>query len=139
MKIMKIKKIRKFKLKSFRKKSGKLVPIDFKKNFKMNVKRVFYIYGKKNKRRGDHAHKKCSQIFVPIFGKIELKIRNLTSTKKIILSHKKNTAILIPPKYWCGLNFLNNNSVIMVICDYGYDFNDYIEKFSEYEKYIKNK
>ena len=38
MKIMKIKKIRKFKLKSFRKKSGKLVPIDFKKNFKMNVK-----------------------------------------------------------------------------------------------------
>ena len=103
----------------------------------MRAKRIFYIYGNKNKRRGDHAHKKCSQIFIPILAKTELKIKSLTMSKKIILNHKKSTAVLIPPKYWCGLNFLNNNTIVMVICDYNYDFNDYIEKFSEYKKYMK--
>ena len=134
---MKIKKIRKFKLKSFKKISGKLVPIEFKKNFNMRAKRIFYIYGKKNESRGNHAHKKCSQVFVPILGKIELKIKSLNTVEKITLNHKKNTAILIPPRYWCGLNFLSNNSIIMVICDYNYDFNDYIEKYSEYERFMK--
>lgn len=129
--------IQEFKLKSFKKKSGKLIPIEFKKNFRMRAKRIFYIYGNKNKRRGDHAHKKCSQIFIPILGKTELKIKSLTMSKKIILNHKKSTAVLIPPKYWCGLNFINSNTIVMVICDYNYDFNDYIEKFSEYKKYMK--
>ena len=134
---MKIKKIRKFKLKSFKKRSGRLVPVEFEKNFNMKAKRIFYIHGKKNESRGNHAHKKCSQIFVPILGKIKLNIKSLNAIKKIILNHKKNTAVLIPPKLWCGLDFLSNDAIIMVICDYNYDFNDYIEKYSEYERFMK--
>ena len=62
-----MKKIKKFKLKSFLRISGKLIPISFNNKFPITVKRIFFLYGNKNKIRGDHAHKKCSQIFIPIF------------------------------------------------------------------------
>ena len=40
-------KIKIIKLKSFTKKSGKLVPLNFNSKFPIPVKRIFYIYGKK--------------------------------------------------------------------------------------------
>ena len=43
---MKLPKI--FYIKKFRKKSGKLLPITFNKKFPIKVKRIFFIYGKKN-------------------------------------------------------------------------------------------
>ncbi len=40
-------KIKIIKLKSFTKKSGKLIPLNFDSKFPIPVKRIFYIYGKK--------------------------------------------------------------------------------------------
>ena len=60
------------KIKSYKKKGGLLLALDFKKTFPIKIKRIFYIYGKKNLIRGDHAHKKCKQIFIAISGKTEL-------------------------------------------------------------------
>ena len=62
-----MKKIKKFKIRSYSKASGKLIPISFGRQFPIKVKRVFFLYGKKNKTRGDHAHKKCSQFFFEPF------------------------------------------------------------------------
>jgi len=124
------------KLKSYKKKGGLLFALDFQKTFPFKIKRIFYIYGKKNLVRGDHAHKKCKQIFIPISGKIELRIKNHKSKKKIIL-HRKNIAVMIPNLTWCSLKFQNNNSVVMVVCDRKYEYNDYIEKYSDLLKIIK--
>ena len=55
-----------FNLKKLTKRSGKLLPITFNNKFPIKVKRIFIIYGKKKHIRGDHAHKKCSQVFFPI-------------------------------------------------------------------------
>ena len=77
-----MKKIKKIKLKSFSKLTGKLMPLNFNNRFPINVKRVFFVYGKKNKIRGEHAHKKCSQLFVSIFGKIILYVKTPNSKKK---------------------------------------------------------
>ena len=132
-----MKKIRKFRIKSFSKSSGKLIPISFDKQFPMKVKRIFFLYGKKNKTRGEHAHKKCSQFFIPIHGKVILNIKTSKMRKKIILNHLSKTAVLVPPKYWCGVKFIDKNSILMVACDQYYDFNDYLETFDEYKKYLK--
>ena len=51
-----MKKIRKFKIKSFSRSTGKLIPISFDKQYPINAKRIFFLYGKKNKTRGEHAH-----------------------------------------------------------------------------------
>ena len=85
-------KIKTIKLNSYKKKSGKLIPISFDKKFPINVKRIFYIFGKKNEYRGDHAHKKCKQLFIPISGNISLILKSKDQNSKINLS---------PKKYWC--------------------------------------
>ena len=132
-------KIKIIKLKSFTKKSGKLIPINFDSKFAITVKRIFYIYGKKNNYRGDHAHKKCKQLFIPISGKIALIVKKNEKEKNIILNAKNDKGILIPNLYWCRLKFLTNNAVVMVICDRKYEFQDYIEEYSEFKKIEEKK
>ena len=134
-----MKKIKKFKIKSYLAKTGKLIPISFNKQFPIQVKRVFFLYGKKNKIRGDHAHKKCSQFFFLISGKVTLDIKTPSAKKKILLTHSSKIAVLVPPKYWCSVKFVNKNSILMVACDQYYNFNDYLGTFAEYKKYLNKK
>ena len=135
---MKLPKI--FKLKKFTKRSGKLLPITFNNKFPIKVKRIFIIYGKKNYIRGDHAHKKCSQVFFPIMGKIKISMKYKKTEKSINLSHKDSKALLVPPRIWSRVEFLKNNSVALVLNDYEYDFKDYIETYKEFIAFqIKNK
>ena len=131
--------MKKIKLRSFKKKSGKLVPINFDKTFPIQVKRFFYIYGKKNQYRGNHAHKKCTQIFIPIFGKIKLSLVSKNKKKYYELNYKKNYGIVVPPKTWIKLHFLNKNSIVLVICDQKYEYKDYIVTYKEYLNFIKRK
>ena len=132
-----MKKIRKFKIKSFSRSTGKLIPISFNRQFPINAKRIFFLYGKKNKTRGEHAHKKCSQFFIPIWGKVILNIKTPKTKERIPLNHLSKTAVLVPPKYWCGVKFIDKNSILMVVCDKYYDVNDYLETFGDYKNYLK--
>ena len=65
-----------FSFKKFKNVSGELLPITFDKKFPIKVKRIFFIYGKKKYKRGDHAHKKCTQIFLSLKGSIEMTIES---------------------------------------------------------------
>lgn len=123
---------------SYKKKSGTLIPLDLKEKFSTEIKRIFYIYGKKNYYRGDHAHKKCKQIFIPIYGKIELVMENKNNKRKIILNSKKIKAVYVPNLTWCSLKFLTKNAIIMVLCDRKYEFSDYIDNYLQFKKMKKN-
>ncbi len=128
-------KVKVIKLKSFTKKSGTLLPINFDNKFPIKVKRIFYLFGKKGQYRGDHAHKKCKQLFIPLSGSVSLIMKRNGKEKKINLNVKKKKAILVPNLIWCKLKFLNKNSIVMVACDRKYEFNDYIEKYSDFKKF----
>ena len=121
-----------FNFQKFKNISGELLPITFDESFPIKVKRIFFIYGKKKYKRGDHAHKKCSQVFLPLFGKAEITIQSKKIKKSVILDHQKNKAMLVPPKTWCHIKFLTKNSIVLVLCDYKYDFNDYIESYEDF-------
>ena len=129
--------MKKFKFKSFKKKSGKLIPFSFKKSFPIKVRRIFIINGKKNFIRGDHAHKKCSQFLFPVLGKIRIECINKKGKKILNLNHQKNEGDLLKPKTWCKIKFLTKNAILLVACDMEYKFSDYIEKYSEFLKIIK--
>ena len=115
------------------------MPINFDKKFPIKVKRIFFINGKKNKIRGEHAHKKCSQFFIPIQGKMTLIIEMPNNKKSIILSRFSKTTALVPPKDWFSIKFLEKNSILMVACDKRYEPNDYLKSFEEYEEYLRKK
>tara|TARA_B100001996_G_scaffold244535_1_gene189346 strand:- start:251 stop:655 length:405 start_codon:yes stop_codon:yes gene_type:complete len=134
-----MKKIKKVKIKSFISVSGKLVPFTFNKNFPIPVKRIFFLYGKKNKIRGDHAHKKCSQLFIAISGKMLLKVKTPTTSKAFVIEEKNKYGVLVPPKYWCSIKFIKKKSILMVINDRKYEFKDYLETFNSYKKYLQKK
>ena len=127
---MKLPKI--YNLKKFTKRSGKLLPITFNNKFPIKVKRMFFIYGRKKYKRGDHAHKKCSQVFIPIKGKIKINIKYRKTKKSVLLSANRSRSLFVPPKIWSSVEFLNNNALVLVLTDYEYDFKDYIETYKEF-------
>ena len=129
--------MKKFKFKSFRKKSGKLTAFSLRKSFPIKVKRIFIINGEKNFVRGDHAHKRCSQFVYPILGKIKIELVSKIEKKTIILDHNRNEGYLLKPKTWCKIKFLTKNAILLVACDMEYQFSDYIEKYSDFLKIIK--
>ena len=134
---MKLPKI--FNFKKFTKPSGKLLPITFSNKFPIKVKRIFFIYGKKKYKRGDHAHKKCSQVFFAIKGKIKINMKYKNTNKSVFLDYNRSRALLVPPKIWSSIEFVKNQSVALVLTDYEYDFKDYIETYEEFIAFQKKK
>ena len=124
-------------IKKFTKKSGNLLPITFNNKFPIKVKRIFLLYGKKKYKRGDHAHKKCSQVFFPIMGKVKINMKYKQVKKSVLLNYKKSKALLVPPKIWSSVEFLSNKSIVLVLNNYEYDFNDYIESYKEFIEFQK--
>ena len=52
---------------------------------------------------------------------------------------KKKKGILLEPLTWRKVTFKTKNAVMMVFCDREYEFNDYIEVYSEFKKIIRKK
>ena len=126
--------MKKIKIKNFKKKSGSLIPFSIKKSLPFKIKRIFIIKGKKNFIRGDHAHKKCSQFLYPLVGKIKIYCITKKISKNIILDENKMEGYLLHPKTWCKIKFLSNSAILLVACDREYEFNDYIENYSDFLK-----
>ena len=58
--------------------------------------------------------------------------------KKKLSSNNKNT-LLLKPKTWCRVKFINKDSMLLVFCDREYEFDDYVEYYKEFLKIIKRK
>ena len=126
-----------YKFKQFKKLSGTLVPFSLKKQIPLEAKRIFIIYGNKNFIRGNHAHLKCSQFLVPIYETMTINYENKNFKRKIKINYKKKQGLLLKPKTWCKIKFESNHSILMVFCDREYEYNDYIENYSEFLNIIK--
>ena len=90
---------------------------------------------KKKYKRGDHAHRKCSQVFFAIKGKIKINMKYRSTEKSVLLSHNQSKALFVPPKIWSSVEFLNNDSIALVLADYEYNYKDYIETYKEFIKF----
>ena len=131
--------MKKTKLKIFSDNTGSLIPISLKKDIPFKTKRIFIIYGKKNRIRADHAHYKCSQFLIPLYGTIIVDYMSKRGKFKKILSLKKNNTLLLEHMTWCKIKFLTDNSKLMVFCDMEYDPSDYIRKYTSFLTLIKKK
>ena len=129
--------MKKFNFKKFIKKSGTLIPFSLNKDIPFKSKRIFLIYGKKNFTRGDHAHLKCKQFLVPIFGKMLIEYENKSVKSKKVLDFKDKKGLLLDSKTWCKITFKTNNCILMVFCDREYEFKDYIENYKNFLKILK--
>jgi len=119
--------------------NGTLIPFYTDKHFPkyFKLKRFFLLYGKNKFFRADHAHKKCSQIIIPLRGKIYVSIKSRNYIKEFILEVNKNKCIIIPPYNWIKINFQNDQDSLLTLCDFKYDKKEYISNYENFLKIIK--
>ena len=122
------------KYKIFPENTGSLLPFYKNSHYNnFNLKRFFFIYGKKGVSRADHAHKKCNQILLPINGEVIVQITTKKNLKKKYILSKKNKKFLKVPKYnWIKIKFKDENGILLTLCDYKYDKTEYIQDINEF-------
>jgi hypothetical protein len=125
-----------FNYKSYSELSGTLVPFyktgSFPNNFE--IKRFFFLYGKKKYMRADHAHTKCEQILLPGKGIINVTTYRNGRKKNFILNEKISRGIFIPTKTWIQIKFFKDNDCLLTLCNYKYDKKEYIMSFEDFLK-----
>ena len=100
------------------------------------IKRVFNVRASIGDVRGQHAHHRCSQLLICSFGSIEVKCSDSLSSEIYILD-EPNIGMLIEPGIWAEQKYLENDSILTVICDRLYEESDYIQDYDEFIAYKK--
>ena len=104
------------------------------KKYIKNLERVFFLIGKKECTRGNHAHKKCSQFFFPLNSNIKIYLDNGIKEKMILL--KYGEILKVGPLVWVKVK-LKKNQIIGVFCNKKYSKNEYIRNYQNFKNYIK--
>lgn len=99
-------------------------------------KRIYFILGTKELRtRGNHAHKKLSQVMVCIQGVIKVEIENLQGNLSSVVLDSPNIALIVKPLEWSKMTWVVENSILLVLADDNYDELDYIRSYDEFKSY----
>jgi dTDP-4-dehydrorhamnose 3,5-epimerase-like enzyme len=85
--------------------------------------------------RGDHAHKKCTQLLVCVSGQIRVICDTGLAKTEYILKDMEN-GLLIPPCIWATQEYATDDAVLMVLCDRGYEAEDYIRDPGEFKEFL---
>jgi len=102
----------------------------------IDFKRLFFINVKDGKKRGNHAHKDCTQYLFSINGSVIVNVTNSFDRYKFVLKPGKNL-LKVPPLWWAS-QIYEKNSILGVLCDMNYDEDDYIRDWQIYLKLMKN-
>ena len=113
---------------------GKLVVAESGTNLPIDIKRVFFVYGPKDARRGRHAHKELTQILIAINGSCDVICDDGKETKSFRLN-SPDSALIIPPGIWAEQHYLHTDTILTVLCDKIYTENDYIRDYEQFIKY----
>ncbi len=115
---------------------GNLVAIDSEFDLPFQLKRIFYISDLENLERGYHAHKKCEQILLAVQGSFTLVLDDGVQEKEFLLENS-NEGIHIPLYTWIKMKNFSHNCIILVLCSYKYDEDEYIRDYDNFIQEIK--
>ena len=107
-------------------------------NAPFSIKRVFNVRAKKESIRGKHSHINCSQLLICTNGSVEVFCDNNSETATYVLD-KPNQGLLIFPGVWSEQKYLEEDTVLTVLCDQKYEEEDYIRDYEKFSKYIISK
>ena len=117
--------------------NGALCVYESDKEVPFIVRRVFTVTAMTGDPRGDHAHKKCSQLLVCLSGEIKVTYDDGIKVASHLLK-SMSKGLLLPPGIWAKEEYLTDGAVLMVLCDRGYENEDYIRNYEEFKKFVAN-
>ena len=110
-------------LKTFTDKRGNLTVIE--KVIPFDIKRVFYIYGVDDSKRGGHRHYKTIQAAVCIKGSCTIYNNNGKKEDEFLLN-QPSKCLIIEPEDWHTMYNFSPDAILMVFASEYFDEKDYI-------------
>jgi len=110
-------------------KRGNLTVVE--KVLPFDIKRVFYIYGVDDSKRGGHRHHKTVQAAICIKGKCKI-FNDDNKTKEVFELDSPSKCLILDPEDWHEMYDFSEDAILMVFASEYFDKQDYI-----YEPYTK--
>ena len=101
-----------------------------------SIKRVFNVRQQKGDIRGRHAHRHCSQLLICTNGAVEVKCDDSRTTEIYVLD-KPNFGLFIPPGIWADQKYIENNTILTVLCDRPFEEADYVRNYDDFKLFSK--
>lgn len=116
---------------------GSLSFFEAKRDIPFDIKRIYYIYQVPNgAQRGGHAHKALSQILFCPYGQIRIILDDGISKEEVVLDNPSK-GLLISKGIWRNMIWEMDGSVLCVAASAYYDEDDYIRKYDDFLKLVK--
>ena len=109
--------------------AGEQVPFD-------HIQRMFTIVAPAGAKRGQHAHRLCSQFMLCVSGAVHFVCDDGTDRRTFSLDQPE-LALFVPPGLWLEIDARQNDSVLIVLCDRLYEEHDYIRDYAEFLSFRK--
>ena len=103
-----------------------------------HISRVFNVRADKDSIRGRHAHSECTQLLVCTNGSIEVSCDD-GEKQSIYILNKPYMGLLILPGVWVEQKYLENSSILTVLCDQPFNEEEYIRNYDEFKNYLNSK
>jgi dTDP-4-dehydrorhamnose 3,5-epimerase-like enzyme len=116
-------------LKTFTDERGNLTVVE--KVLPFDIKRVFYIYGVDDSRRGGHRHHKTIQAAVCIQGSCRIYNDN-NIEEQVFDLNQPSKCLILDPEDWHTMYDFSADAILMVFASELYDEKDYI-----FDSYLK--
>jgi dTDP-4-dehydrorhamnose 3,5-epimerase-like enzyme len=110
-------------LKTFTDKRGNLTVIE--KIVPFDIKRIFYIYGVDDSKRGGHRHHKTIQAAVCLAGHCTI-VNNNGIVQESFLLDKPHKCLILNPDDWHEMINFSPDAILMVLASEYFDADDYI-------------
>ena len=115
--------------------SGVLCVYEAGKHVPFAIQRVFTVAAKPGHARGDHAHRRCTQLLVCVSGSIRVHCDNGSTVKDYLLDNM-GVGLLVRPGVWAKEEYLEESAVLMVLCDRAYEADDYIRDYGDFKAFL---
>jgi len=115
---------------------GLLVTYNEMSEFGIDIQRVFVVTGHANSMRGKHAHKALTQILICVRGACRVACDDGVQRREFILD-QANCALVVPNGIWAEQLYVEEGTVLVVLCDLQYDESDYIRDYDAFLAFRK--
>ena len=115
---------------------GNLTVFERQINLSAGIERVFVVSGSQGAVRGKHAHKQLTQVLACLHGECKIICDDGDSRREFELT-ESNQVLRVPPGIWAEQTYIQEGTVLMVLCDLPYDESDYIRNYDEFLRYRK--
>jgi dTDP-4-dehydrorhamnose 3,5-epimerase-like enzyme len=113
---------------------GEVVVAEAATQVPFRIQRMFALAAPIGAKRGRHAHRLCSQFMICVRGAVAVICDDGNKQQTFVLD-RRDRALLIPPELWNTVDFRQDGSVLVVLCDRVYEAHDYIRDYAEFRSF----